>query len=274
MDGILSDILRKIPDRSKRERCLLEQIQNAVQLVPMQMALCAGGVFLAGVVRGFSGFALSALVMASMALILAPIELIPICFVIEAVASLIMFRRGVADADMTIVWGLTIGSIVGTPVGLFATTVLPVETSKVVVLCIILGLAGAQLLRVRPKILARTSGLYASGIAAGLATGLAAVGGMVVALYVLAREAPSRTMRASLVVYISIGMFTTLAYLLGFGLMNQLAILRGLLLAPFVTAGVLTGSAMFRPSFEAAYKKFCLFLLIFLASTGLLRMAF
>ena len=96
---------------------------------------------------------------------------------------------------------------------------------------------------------------------------------MVVALYVLAREAPAKTMRASLVMFLFIGMFTTLVYLLGFGVMNKLAITRGLLLAPLVAAGVLVGSAIFRPSLEAIYKKFCLSLLIFLAIAGLLRLA-
>ena len=252
---------------------MLEQIQNLVQLTPTQMVHCVGVVFVAGMVRGFSGFALSALIMASVAPILPPIELIPICYVLEATASLIMFRGGVRDADMKIVWGLTIGSAIGVPLGLYATTALPVETSKMVALCIILGLATAQLYRASPKFLARTPGLYASGITAGIASGLAAVGGMVVALYVLAREAPARTMRASLVVFLFIGMFTSILYLLGFGVMNKLAITRGLLLAPVVAAGVLVGSTIFRPSLEGTYKKLCLGLLIFLAIAGLLRLA-
>ena len=251
---------------------MLEDIQTLTQLTSNQMVFCAGVVFVAGMVRGFSGFALSAIVMASAALILPPIELIPICYVLEATASLIMFRGGLRDADMKIVWGLSIGSVIGFPMGLYATTALPVETSKLVVLCIILGLAIALLLRASPKFLTRTSGLYASGVTAGVVTGLAHVGGMVVALYVLAREAPVRTMRASLVMFLVITTVTTLVYLFGFGVMNKLAIIRALLLAPFVTVGVLVGSAMFRPSLEAAYKKFCLGLLIFLAFSGLLRL--
>lgn len=239
----------------------------------MQMVVCTGVVFVAGMVRGFSGFALSALIMASVAVILPPIELIPICYVLEAAASLVMFRGGVRDANMKIVWGLSIGSVIGFPMGLYATNVLPVETSKLVVLCIILGLAIARLLRASPKFLARTTGLYASGLTAGVVTGLAHVGGMVVALYVLARQAPARTMRASLVMFLFIGTFTNLVYLLGFGMMNKVAIIRGLLLVPVVTVGVQVGIAMFHPSLEAAYKKFCLGLLIFLAIAGLLRLA-
>jgi len=251
---------------------LLEHVQNLLQLTSMQMVLCTGVVFIAGMVRGFSGFALSALIMASVALILPPIELIPICYILEATASLIMFRGGIRDANMKIVWGLSIGSAIGFPVGLYATKVLPIQTSKLVALCIILALATAQLLRASPKFLARTPGLYASGLTAGVVTGLAHVGGMVVALYVLAREAPAKTMRASLVMFLFIGMFTSLVYLLGFGVLNKSAAIRGLLLAPVVAAGVLVGSAMFRPSLETAYKKFCLGLLIFLAFTGLLRL--
>ncbi len=253
---------------------MLEQLQDLVQLTPTQMLLCAGVVFAAGMVRGFSGFALSALIMASVVLILPPIELIPICYILEAAASLMMFRGGLREADMKIVWGLAIGSAIGIPMGLYATTTLPVETSKLIALCIILCLAIAQLFRSSPKLLASTPGLYASGVTAGVVSGLASVGGMVVALYVLAREAPAKTMRASLVMYLFIGMFTSIVYLLGFGVMNTLAITRGLVFTPVVVAGVLVGSALFRPSLEGTYKKFCLGLLIFLAATGLIRLAF
>ncbi len=237
------------------------------------MVLCAGVVFVAGIVRGFSGFALSALFMASVAAVIPPVELIPICYILEVTASLIMFRGGVQDADMKIVWGLAIGSAIGIPLGLYATTSIPVELSKLIALCIILSLATAQLLRTGPKFLASTTGLYASGVTAGVVSGLASVGGMVIALYVLGREAPPRTMRASLVMFLFIGMFTSLVYLLGFGVMNKLAISRGLSLAPIVAIGVLIGSRFFRPSLENIYKKFCLGLLIFLASAGLVRLA-
>lgn len=251
---------------------MFERLPDLMQLTAAQIAFVAGAVLVAGMVRGFSGFALSALIMASVVLILPPLELIPICYVLEAVASLLMFRGGMRDADMKIVWGLAIGSAVGVPLGLFATTSLPVETSKLIALVIILVLSVTQLLRASPTFLATTPGLYASGVTAGVATGLAHVGGMVVALYVLARDAPVRTMRASLVMYLFIGMFTSIAFQVGFGVMNGLALTRGLVLAPVVAAGVLVGSFLFRPRLESTYKRFCLGLLIFLAVTGLARL--
>jgi len=73
-----------------------------VQLTPALMVLCVRVVFVAGIFRGFSVFALSALFMAGAAAFIPPVELIPICYILEVTASLIMFRGGHRDADMKI----------------------------------------------------------------------------------------------------------------------------------------------------------------------------
>ncbi|NKB27633.1 MAG: hypothetical protein GKR99_08800 [Rhodobacteraceae bacterium] len=126
--------------------------------------ILAGICFAAGLVRGFSGFALSALVMASAVTILAPIELIPICWVLDMVASLMLLRRGTAEADRRMVLTLFVGSAVGIPVGLWLTTSLPVETSKFIALTLILTLAGLQLARIRLSFLASTQGTWLTGL--------------------------------------------------------------------------------------------------------------
>ena len=94
---------------------MIETLSDLTQLAPAQLLICVGAVFMAALVRGFSGFALSALIMASLVVIIPPIHLIPVCFLLEATASLMMFRGGIRDADMYIVWGLVIGSAIGVP---------------------------------------------------------------------------------------------------------------------------------------------------------------
>lgn len=251
---------------------MIARLADFSVLAPGDFMFLAGIVFLAGMVRGFAGFALSALVMAGAVIILPPIELIPVCFLLEMVASLVMFRGGLRDADMGIVWGLAIGSALGVPIGLYATRVLPVEASRMVALFLVLSLAAAQLLRLRPRFLATRPGLYVAGLFAGMATGLASVGGLVVALYVLARDAPPRAMRASLVTFLFISMFTTVVYLLLYGVMDGTALRRGLVLIPPVLLGIVVGSALFRPALEKVYRRFCLTLLIALAASGLVQM--
>ncbi len=153
-------------------------------------------------------------------------------------------------------------------------TQVDVETSKLIALAVIASLAALQLARVQLRFLASTWGLYGSGWMAGVATGLASVGGMVVALYVLAQNAPPREMRASLVLFLFLGSVTTALSLLAFGLMDRTAIARGLAMAGPAALGVILGQLSFIPRWEHFYKPFCLLLLLALASWGILRMIF
>ena len=252
---------------------MLAELSERLALAPTELALVVTVVFVAAVVRGFAGFALSALIMAGLAVLIPPARLIPVCYLLEATASLLMFRGGLREADGRVVVGLTVGSVVGVPIGLWATAQLPTDLSRLVALSLIVALAALQLARRSPAFLGTRAGLWIAGLAAGVATGLAMVGGMVVALYVLARDAPPARMRASLVTFLFVGMFTSGAWLLASGLLDALAIVRGAFLAPVVAAGVLLGSALFRPALQGFYRRFCLTLVIALALAGLARLA-
>lgn len=250
----------------------MDTLLALTHLTATEFAICTVAVFAAGMVRGFAGFALSALVMASLVIIIPPVELIAICWFLEMSASLLMVRGGFREADLKVVFGLFLGSAIGSPIGLYFTKTLPLETSKRVALILVLALSVAQLLKVRPAFLATTPGLYLSGLTAGIATGLASVGGMIVALYVLARNAPARTMRASLVMFLFAGSLTSFFYLYLYGMMGSQNIVRGLVLAVPCMLGVMVGQRMFRPNWEPYYKPFCLGLLMVLAASGLVRM--
>ncbi|TCL01317.1 hypothetical protein BXY66_2630 [Shimia isoporae] len=227
--------------------------------------------FVAGMVRGFSGFALSAVVMAAGVIFLPPIALIPILWFQEMTASLLMVRGGWKEANRRTVTGLVLGSAIGVPIGLTLTQSLPVDTSKLLALSVIVLLAATQLAKLRLPFLATRAGLWGSGVLAGIATGLAHVGGMVVALYVLASNAPAREMRASLVLFLFASSLISLMTYLIFDVMTAQSALRGLALAPASALGVIAGKTMFRPAWEPYYKPFCLSLLIALATLGILR---
>jgi uncharacterized membrane protein YfcA len=240
-------------------------------LAAQQFWITALAVLAAGLVRGFTGFGLSAVMMAAIASLIPPVELIPLCIVLETTAGIAMFRGGLAHADMTVVWRLTIGSAIGVPVGLLATMAIDPELSKIVALLIVLSLTVGQLLRLRPRFLTTQAGLLPCGFAAGIITGLASVGGMLVALLVLARDTDAKTMRASLVMFLFIGMLITLVYLMFYDLLDRQVLLRSAIFAPVVVLGTLLGSALFRPAFTHLYKTSCLMLLIILCVVGLAR---
>jgi|GEM_PF-75281 len=257
-------------------------LTESLALTHGQFGLFLTVVFLAGVVRGFTGFAQSALIMASLAVVIPPVSLIPVCYVLEGTASLLLFRGGAREADFRIVTGLAVGSAIGVPLGLQATLHLPADASRLVALVLILLLAALQLLGRRmsgvppmaagaKRWLATPAGLCGAGLLAGVATGLAHVGGMIVALYVLATNAPPARMRASLVMFLFVGMFTSGVWLVSTDVLDRLALMRGLVLAPAVAAGVLIGARLFGPALQGIHRNFCLTLLIGLALAGLVR---
>ena len=233
------------------------------------VAACA----LAGIVRGFAGFGLSALAMAALATLIPPVELIPVFWFLEMSASLVLMKGGWADADRRTAITLMIASAIGLPLGLLATFALDSETSKVVALLLLIALAAAQLSRVRLPALATRPGTAATGLSAGIITGLAGAGGMFVALYALVRDLPARTMRGTLNIYLLgagvLGLVTHLAL----GTMDQTSATRGIVLMAPTLAGVALGRALFTPRWETYYKPFCLTLLIGLAALGLGRLA-
>ncbi|MEW9918247.1 TSUP family transporter [Marimonas sp. MJW-29] len=238
---------------------------------PAETALLTAIVLVAGLVRGFAGFALSALVMASAASFIAPILLIPVLWFQEMAASILMARGGWQDADRPRTALLVVGNWIGWPLGLWMTVSLPVDTSSQVALGVILALAALQLLRVSIPALASHAGTLIAGTIAGIVSGVAHVGGLVVALYVLSQGNTARSMRGTLVLYLFIGSLGALVYLLYFGVMTRAATLGSLTLVPVTLLGVFLGTKLFNPRWEPYYKHFCLWLLIGLAAASLLR---
>lgn len=253
---------------------MLQALSEWVQLAPELLVLIIFASFFAGLMRGFTGFGLSAVLMASMVSIIPPVELIPVAFYLEAMASIILLRGGVRDANMKIVWGLIVFSTLGFPVGLYLTIILDPEISKAAALMLILGLTLLQLAQIKSSFLASQKGLYATGLFAGMVSGLASVGGMVIALFVLSRHAPAKEMRASLVVYLFFGVFTSLVVMSLYQVMTWLALQRALVLMPTTLMGLMLGAFLFRPSLVPFYKQICLIMLLVLCTLGLYRLYF
>ena len=228
--------------------------------------------FFAGLIRGFSGFGLSAFVMSLALTIIPPIELIPVCWWMEFVASVFMIRNGWKDSDKKISIILWLGAVFGLPVGIALTTILDFQTSKIVALVLILILALILLRNFKIQFLSTSVGTISSGVFAGVATGLASIGGMIVAIYVLVSQNTARRVRASIVLYIFLNSVTTFIFLILFDVMDHKAFVRGVLLAVPSSIGVVLGSILFMQKLEKYYRPFSLGLLISFSLVGLIRL--
>lgn len=241
---------------------MLNTIADFAAVSPETVVLILAMSLLAGLIRGFSGFALSATVMASLSSVIPPVELLAVSFCLEVLASAYMVRGGIKNADMGVVWGLVIGNLVGVPIGLLILTQLDIEISRIVALALILTLVSLVFIKVKALFLATRPGLYISGVTAGLATGIAAVGGMVVVLYVLARDKPAAQMRGSLVMFLLLSEVGTGIYLFIYDIFTLETIKRVIVMVPLLSVGILIGSLFFNPSLAKFYKPVCLAVLI------------
>jgi uncharacterized membrane protein YfcA len=242
-----------------------------LSLAPSQAIAMIAICFAAGLVRGFTGFALSALAMSLAVLILPPVELIPILWWLELGASLVMLRSGWDGADVRAAITLALGSALGMFAGLSLTTTIDPDTSQRAALVLLIGLAALQLARLRIPGLATPMGTVIAGLVAGIATGLAGIGGMVVALYIIARDDDPKVMRATLVAFLFLGSVTSLFTHLYFGTMNQTSVLRGFAFLLPCIIGVLIGQRLFTPRLQPYYRPVCLSLLIGLGAVSLVR---
>jgi uncharacterized protein len=241
------------------------------QLTASELAFALIAVFVAGMVRGFAGFALSALVMASLASMIPPVELIPVCTMLELASAMLLLRGGFGEANKRMAFTLQAGALIGVPTGLYLTKTLDPELSKIIALCLVVTLALLQLARVRLPVSPSPVATFVTGITSGFVTGLASIGGMVIALYTLALQMPPKNMRGSLILIIFIGGTLTFLWQILYGMITELALTRFAIFALPMLAGVLIGRANFKPEYERFYRPFCLTLLIGLGAAGLLR---
>lgn len=249
----------------------MDSIWAALSLTQSQGITLALIFVAAGIVRGFTGFALSAFGLALAVIILPPVELIPVMWWLEIGASLMMIRAGFDGADLKAAGILTAGSALGVFAGVGLTTTLDPGTSKQIALVILISLAALQLSKVRIRALDSTTGTAATGVVAGVVTGLAGIGGMVVALYVLARDREPRVMRATLVAFLLFGTLTSLLTHLYYGTMNGTAAARGIFFLFPCLIGVFLGQKLFTPKLQPYYRSVCLTLLIGLGAVSLVR---
>jgi len=170
-------------------------------LSSLQLAYALGIVFIAGVVRGLSGFGFSALCFFALAPIFSAQTIVPLMFVMEVMASLHLLPKVWRQIPWRWMSILSLGTLVGTPLGVIA---LQQWQSGLV-----RGLAGGGVLIAcvalwrhwHFKSAQSAVWLLIVGLVAGFVNGLASIGGLVVAVYMLSSNMPHAAMRAGLILF-------------------------------------------------------------------------
>lgn len=234
----------------------------------MSLAVIAYGIvciFLAAVVRGYSGFGFSLLTITSLSLVLPPAQVVPSIFMLEIAASLHLLPGIWKDIHWKSLVPLIIGCLAATPFGVWLlANVSPAPMQ--IALAVSVLMATALLWRgFALKTMPGTAASTAAGAASGFANGAFGIGGPPVILFYFASPAGNLAGRASIIFYFLATDSIGLVFQAREGLLTWEAAQRAAIFIMPLLAGIWLGARSFRSADPAIFRKWVLAILALLA---------
>ena len=228
-------------------------------------------VFIASIIRGFNGFGFSATCISGFSFILPAIEIVPIILILEVIISIFMVPYIWNKIDWNFVLKLLIGIAIGSPIGLYLLKYLSPDTTHLSVCLLVVFFSFLLMRGYKNKKINNNYGKFITGIISGALNGLTTLGGMPVALFLLATSIQPAVIRGSLA---ALFFLTDIyAFVLSFfaGIVDFTTIYRTLPLIIVLPIGVYIGDRFFVKSKEATYRKAVFYFLIFISIFGIFR---
>jgi uncharacterized membrane protein YfcA len=227
--------------------------------------LASGLVFLAAIVRGYSGFGFSLLAITSLSLIFSPAQIIPAIFMLEIAASLHMLPAIWRDVHWRSLAFLMAGTVIGTPLGVHFLASVP-QAPMTLALAVFVLVATLLLWRgFALSAMPNGPATLAVGTATGIANGAFGIGGPPVIVFYFASPAGHAVGRASLVAFFVLTDVTGLLFLAREGLVTRESGLMALAFLPALAAGVWLGSRIFASADPERFRRIVLVILAGLA---------
>lgn len=244
-----------------------------------QLAFGAAFLFLAGLLRGFTGYGFSIAAVPLLSLIVPPATAVPIVLVLQLLIGANGIGEGIRLCDRRSIGLLAAAAALVTPVGVLLLTQLPPNTVRLCIAAIVavavVVLAGGIGPRgngggVTPPPWTSAPATLLFGGMSGLFNGLAGMPGPPVIAYYLGSGVAKESARASMVILFSL---TSIAALVPLAIAGTLTVASGILALaalPLVWVGSSIGGALFRRSSEATYRRTGI---VVLSATALLTAA-
>lgn len=210
--------------------------------------------FVAGTVRGFSGFGTALVYLPVASIFLNPFHAIATVVAMDLLGPVPNLRSAWAAADRPDLARLVSGIAIGLPIGLGLLSVAPPELFRIVVSLIALGMVGALLTGFRLSRRPGPAGTVGVGAAGGAMGGFAGVPGPPVILTYLAGPSSAQAVRANTMLYLYAYDLFALTVLWVTGLMPPGVFVAGLLIGIPNMAGNIVGGRIFMPGRERVYR--------------------
>jgi uncharacterized membrane protein YfcA len=211
-------------------------------------------VFVAGLVRGFTGFGTAMIYMPFASTVLSPVAAIITILVFDMFGPLPNIPRALRDGTPRDVARLGIGALIGLPIGLFLLYRIDPQVFRWLVSFSALTLLALLITGWRYHgELARWM-VFVVGAIGGLLGGVSGLAGPPVIMLYMASKRAVQVIRANILLYLFITDIMALLILALTGVISLNPVIIGLLLTiPYTVANVI-GGWLFRPELEKAYR--------------------
>lgn len=243
-----------------------------VDLLSLVVSITA--VFVAGIIRGYSGFGFAMVAVTSMSLVLPPVQVVPTVLILEVLASISLVPQVWRHIDWFSLRWLLIGSLVATPFGVYLLATIPTTPMRISISLLVLAAAILLMHGFEWKRMPGIALILTTGVACGMLNGAAAIGGPPVILFYLSSPAGVTVSRASIIAYF-LGidaMSLVMASIQGLTTFKTL-LTTAVCLLPLLF-GIAVGSRMFINVDKESFRRHVLILLIILSIAGLFRSIF
>lgn len=220
-----------------------------------ETAIVLGGLFLSGLLRGFTGFGLALAAVPLLALVLPPQQVVPVIATAQMMTAFVDLPAAWREADWRGISWILAALAAATPVGFLALAWLSADLARLLIGGLVVG---SVLLLWRGVRLPEGPGRrldLAVGVLAGLMNGAAAMPGPPIVVYFLAAARPVRQVRASFIAFFACTAPILLVPLALEGLANRETTMWALIGLPALLAGQYLGGLGFRRASAATHRR-------------------
>jgi len=234
--------------------------------IPADIYLATLVIFVAGVMRGFSGFGSGMILVPSLSLIYDPLAAIITVVLLEIIPIIQMFPKSIRNCHWRTVLPLSLGAVVIIP---FASllllhadeSVMRYSISILVILCVLVLASGW-----RYQGEATVSATTTTGIVSGLIGGATCMGGLPIVMYYLSTNLSVQVIRASIVVFLVITSIVALVSYSSHDLISMEIFMRCVWMTPVYILAIWFGGSLFGKVSESLFRNLTL---VILASAGI-----
>lgn len=237
------------------------------------LALIWAAIFLAGLVRGLTGFGLAIVLIPLISLVIPPARAVLLGVLMGVLTSPLGYAKARHSVDPAITRPIIWSGIAVSPIGLYALTITPPDLARILIALIAVASFFVLITRRAPEPPKGKAALVATGVATGLLGGFAAMPGPPVIHYFVRSSIPAATSRDAMIIIffwspLAVAVFALLAGRLDWPL-GVLA-LSGF---PMLAAGNALGTHFFGRLSDPVWRGLVLFLIAGSAAGALIRFA-